>query len=392
MTPASFPAVRIPTVVIAAALTLAAPASAHSAESFYGVTEAGRLVRLHSDSPGAIRSARPITGMSESEHLVGIDRSPANGQLYGVGTASYLYRVDGRGTATRVSPGLFDVFVQGSSYGLAFEPGGARLRLVSNAEQNMRIDASSGRVVDGTPGSRSGVSGDQNLRYAPGDSGAGEDPNVGAAAYVGGRLYGIDAVRDTLVRSDAPSEGRLRTVGGLGVNAADPVGLTVGSDGRAWAAFRREGRREVELWRIDLAVGRATRGAKLPRIGSRPLGRGRDPIVGLTAAGRVADDRTAPRLRILSGRRIPVRRLMRGRGHALRVRCSEACLVTLRVYSGRRRLERVTRETYRAGTARLVIRLGRRARRIVRRARSVRYTLHARDAAGNGTRRARRRR
>ena len=327
--------------------------------------------------------------MSESEHLVGLDRRGANGVLYGVGTASYLYSVTRQGRATRINPDPFEVSVQGASYGLDFDPASDRLRLVSDLEQNMRIDPGTGRVVDGNPLS-SPVNPDDNLQFAQEDREYPRDPNVGAAAYArDGRLFGIDATRNSLVQITRPAEGEVRTLGPLGVRAANPVGFDIASDGVAYAAFRREGRREVELWRVNLSSGRATPAARRPAVGSHPTGRGRDPIVSLAAAGQVQDDLKGPRLRVLSGARLPVRRLLSGRAHVVRVRVSEPGRLRLRLYSGRRRVAGFAKNAYVAGPTSIRLRLTRRQRRIARGSRALRFTVNAQDAAGNVTHRRR---
>ena len=44
------------------------------------------LIRFHSANPAALLGTVALTGLQAGETLVGIDRRPSNGQVYGVGT------------------------------------------------------------------------------------------------------------------------------------------------------------------------------------------------------------------------------------------------------------------------------------------------------------------
>jgi hypothetical protein len=356
-------------------------------------------VSFASDSPGSIRTSVPISGTLESERILGIDVRPKTSGLYGLGSANLLYLIDqGTGRARPVGP-LFDVPIRGSSYGFDFDPVADRVRVVSDSELNMRLNPDSGRVVDYIPASPS-VQPDKDLSYAAGDAGAAAgDPTVGSSAYTPGaqpQLFGIDTARDALVRQDPPDEGVLRTVGSLGADAIDPVGFDVGSDGTAWVAFLRRGRREQELLAMDLATGRV-RHAVPPQRGRRRgpsgvgtfLGRRRDPIRALAAAGRVADDTTRPGFLFTARRSPSVRDLLRGRALVLLVSCTEACRATAALRSGRRVVGRAAGEVReRAGVVTLRLRVSRSGRRVVRRnpGRRLKLGVSARDAAGNVSR------
>lgn len=372
-------------VTTAAALT--APAGAQAAERFFGVTEANRLVTFHSDSPGAIRSGVPITGLVDGdEGILGIDVRPADGALYGTGTAGVLYRIDPRtGVATTVSqtPGFS---VRGRRLGFDFNPVADRLRLVSEAGMNLRVDPNTGQ---GTA--------DSSLAYAAGDPNAGKAPFVVASAYTNSiagatatQLFGLDTARDALVLQAPPNDGVLRTVGALGVDAVSPAGFDIAANkGRAWAAFRRAGKRDVGLYLLDLRFGRAFRAVRRNGIATF-AGRRRDRLRSLAAAGKVADDLLPPRIRIRARSRTRTEDLLRGRALRISLSYSEACTMTADLLLGKRVVGRkgVTR-LGEAGRVTVRVRLSKRGRRLVRAAglrTALRFRINARDVAGNATR------
>ena len=376
-------------LLAATAVALVAAPAAHGAELFYGVTESNRLVSFASDSPGSIRSSVAISGMLESENIVGIDIRPANGRLYGLGSANLLYEIDtGTGRARPVGP-LFPITIRGTSLGFDFDPVTDEARIVSNAETNMRVDPDDGLLVDHDPSSPT-LQPDVDLTYALGDSAEGRGENVGALASTPGTesvTVGIDTGLDTLVRLDPANDGQLHTVAPLGTDAGDPNGFDVASDGVAYAVFTRGKRRVQDLMKVDLSSGRATRATRLSAIGTYLRNRP-DPLRALAAVGRVAADKTRPGLVFTPGRTPRVRGLLRGKPLVLLVSCTEACRVVARLLSGRSPVARAIRFVReRQGVVKVRLRLSRKGRRVVRRNRSrqLRLQVRARDAAGNVT-------
>jgi Domain of unknown function (DUF4394)/PEP-CTERM motif len=63
------------------------------AESVIGLTSANSLVTFDSLTPGVVSAAIPITGVG-AETIFDIDRRPANGLLYGLGSAGNLYLIN----------------------------------------------------------------------------------------------------------------------------------------------------------------------------------------------------------------------------------------------------------------------------------------------------------
>lgn len=202
------------------------------------------------------RSGGPGTGLQPNEQLVGIDFR-ATGQLYGVGGSGRLYTVATNGFVTAVAQFTDSitgtpVALNGTEFGLDFDPVTGDIRLVSNLGQHLSLDPDTA-VATVLP----------NLNIA-----GGSEPNVVGLAYsnnVAGAqnttLYGIDSVADTLVTVN-PITGALTTVGALGLNVTSAVGfdiLTQGGSDTAYASFQQIGSTDVSrLFTIDLSTGAAS--------------------------------------------------------------------------------------------------------------------------------------
>jgi hypothetical protein len=255
------------------AILAAAPAGASAGERLVGSTGDDRVVTFSSDEPDDARTVR-LDGLAPGERIQGLDVRPATGQLYALGSSSRIYTVAlerFRATATPVGTAAFSPLARGRAFGFDFNPTVDRIRVVSQANQNLRLDPNSGAVA--------GV--DTDLAYGEGDAGFGDDPIASGAAYTnndndpatGTTLYDIDAERDALVTQNPPNAGTLVTVGSLGMRITDAVGFDIAaSDGTAYAALQRDcatsSRRfayrrasrfcdgRSQLFRVDLASGR----------------------------------------------------------------------------------------------------------------------------------------
>src|SRR5262249_46734491 len=215
---------------------------------------------------GMINSVRFITGLSQGESVVGIDFRPANGQLYATTTANRLYTINpSNGSATPVGSAALTTALSGQSFGFDFNPTVDRIRLVSNAGQDLRLNPNNAAVA--------GVDG--MLAFAAGDPNAGQTPNVVGSAYTNNfagstatTLYGIDSNRDALVTQGtavgvtpavSPNTGQLFTVGGLGVDTNDMVGFDISPvTNAAFASLTPPGSRVSNLYTINLTTGAAT--------------------------------------------------------------------------------------------------------------------------------------
>jgi hypothetical protein len=216
------------------------------------VTDGSALVNVDTNSLPTPSAPIPVTGMQPAETLVGIDQRPATGQLYGIGSTSRLYILDAAtGAATQIgAAGAFTL--SGNDFGTDFNPVPDRLRVVSDDEQNLRLNPNDGTAVV-----------DSLLNPAG---------NVVAAAYNNNRvgattttLFEIDSASGKLVRqggfngaAPSPNGGNLSDVGSLGLGAGlnTSIGFDIGADTSAFATITVGG--FSKLWGINTNTGLAT--------------------------------------------------------------------------------------------------------------------------------------
>jgi hypothetical protein len=251
-------AVTAPRAIALAALAVVPAAQA---ELIYATTLQGTLISFDSASPNNILSGIAIQGLDSNEQVMGIDFRPATGELYALGSFSNLYTLDiGSGIATQVGgPNPFAPALNGSAFGFDFNPTVDRIRVTSNANQNLNVspfdpnNAVNGVLNQGT------------LTYNAADANFGADPNITHSAYTNNfagatttTLYGIDAGLDTLVTQVAAT-GVLTTVGSLGLDIGELGGFDIsGASGLAFAALLRADSSVSELYSINLATGSAS--------------------------------------------------------------------------------------------------------------------------------------
>jgi hypothetical protein len=229
----------------------------------YAVTATNRLLTFQIDTPGTNTSAARIKGLLTGETILGFDFRPANKNLYALGSKGRVYSIslsDSRAVPEGDAP--FTPAPNGTAFGFDFNPVPDRIRLTSNADQDLRLNPDTGEVVavDGT------------LAFVAGDPNSGADPNIVASAYTNNfagttatTLYGIDSNLDILVIQNPPNNGTLNTVGSLGVNTTDVVGFDiVACDNSGYAVLNLAGETTSKLFRIDLATGTATLLATIP--------------------------------------------------------------------------------------------------------------------------------
>lgn len=264
---------RVALAVVGAALAASVLPASASAATFVGVS-GDNLISFSSNRPDIVRT-RAITGLPNSETIVGLDRRPANGQIYGLGISSRIYTISRTGQARPVGP-AFTPAVFGGSFGFDFNPVVDAIRITSDGDLNARVNPGTGAVAGS----------DTPLAYRaagalPADPNFGRAPTVTGSAYTNNRagapstqLLDIDSGLDVLARQDPPNSGTLNTIGRLGVNATGSVTYDIAPNGTGYATFRRSGRRFTELFAINPSTGRARatgRGAARVRIGRRTV-------------------------------------------------------------------------------------------------------------------------
>ena len=134
------------TLLLGAAL--AVPATASAAESdddhpsrsassldVVGLVGGTELVDFTSDS-SVTGNSREVSGLVGDQRLVGIDYRVQDGKLYGVGNAGGVYTIDDGGVATKVRQ--LSVALEGTAFGVDFNPAANALRVISDTGQNLR--------------------------------------------------------------------------------------------------------------------------------------------------------------------------------------------------------------------------------------------------------------
>jgi hypothetical protein len=238
--------------IFALAAALALPCQG---ETIIALTSgSARLLFFDSATPGTITKTVTVTGLAAGENLLGIDFRPATGVLYALGSTSRIYSINSdTGVATAIgSPGAFNL--SGTRFGFDFNPTVDRIRVTSDADQNLRLNPNDGSLsmADGT------------LAYAPGDSLTGFNPNVVGSAYTNNFsgsgatiLYDIDSNFDRLLIQNPPNNGILNSVGALGVDTTDNVGFDIsGSTGVLFASLTVGA--TTNLYTINQLSGAAT--------------------------------------------------------------------------------------------------------------------------------------
>lgn len=228
----------------------AAVASAHAVRS-YAVTESGTFLSFEHSTPESPYYAMAISGLAPNEKIVGMDSRPSNGMLYGVGSFGNLYTLNTRtGTATPAS--LISTMLNGSKFGVDFNPVPDRLRITSTQSSNLRVNVETGvALIDGT------------LSY-----GTTTMPNIVASAYTNSfagatstQLFNIDSEIDALVLQNPPNDGTLGVVSYLNVDLDDRTSFDIytrnGKD-RAFVVVNLPGSNSSSIHNINLVTGALT--------------------------------------------------------------------------------------------------------------------------------------
>jgi Domain of unknown function (DUF4394) len=404
---------RLTALIAPFALAAALPAGASAATAFYGVTSDDHLVTFQSDNTKTVPSV-PIRGLQADEHIVGLDLRPADLRLYALTNKSRFVVINPRNGAVRyVGDRALDPAISGDRVGFDFNPTVDKIRVETNAAQNLRVDPVTGQLVPApaaaTPTPTATPTGttpdptatptatpaptaaaakpDGNLQYAAGDAGAGTAPKVTAAAYTNSfpigsttTLFALDQARNSLVRQDPPNDGTLRTVGALGTTG-EPIAFDIAEQNAGYAAITTTaGGTRVGLYRVNLDTGKAA-----PTGGNFVVDT-TSPLVALAAAGDIDADKDRPSLSVSSSSTQLRSRLLEG-GVQLTVNCDEACSGTVRVkYAGRTSGTAETEVSSGAGSDRVAVSLDSRTRDAIRSSRGARLILSVDVADGAGNR------
>jgi hypothetical protein len=200
-----------------------------------GVDDDGQVVRFDTATPGTIDSSVTITGLQIAETVLGIDFNQVDGEIYAVGSTSRLYTIDSStGVATQVGGGPFAPLLVGDHFGVDANAAGDYIRVVSDADQTLRLDPATGLVTTD----------DSPLAFEADDPNELANPNVVGAAEAPGfgqPLLGIDSSLNAVVHvhnADEPEDNELRTLlPALPVDTDEDVGFEISPGGNPLAVL-----------------------------------------------------------------------------------------------------------------------------------------------------------
>ena len=229
----------------------------NASQLVYGLTGNNELITFNRTTPAIVSTLLPFTGLQAGEQIQAIDFRPSNGNLYGfavsgAGTLGRLYTINIiTGVVTQIGVSTFALPI-GGIFSIDFDPVADRLRLVSSAGLNLRLDPDLGTVVatDAT----------LNPAGIPVSSIAYSNNFSGTPVTT---LYGIDFTNDALYiqgglnGSISPNTGTLTIVGPLGLNINNVLGFDI-SQGTAFASIRLTFGSDIGFYTINLSTGAAT--------------------------------------------------------------------------------------------------------------------------------------
>ena len=218
---------------------------------FYGISASNVLVKYNANASQAPMAQMPIAGLQAGENLLGIDFRPATGQLYGLSNLSRLFIINTEtGTARVVNATPFTPGINNAIASMDFNPTVDRLRVVSFAGQNLRINPETGAVaaVDGNINNAERISG---VAYTNSYAGA-----------LTTTMFDIDGYN--LFKQDPPNNGTITKIGSLGLDSAGVGGsdFDISPDNTVALVPMTKGVTN-NLYQLDTATGKLTDLGKL---------------------------------------------------------------------------------------------------------------------------------
>jgi len=241
----------------------AAPAATPSLRA-YGITGDGTLMAAFwTDRADVLNWVRAVTGLSGDTALIGIDFRVQNGVMYGVGNKGGIYTITiptGSQDVVVTKVSQLQYALNGTNFGVDFNPAADRLRVISDNGQNLRHNLNDHTTIQ-----------DLNLTTPPIE---GTTKGVSAAAYTNNDLDGstattlfdINTTSDQVVIQSPANNGTLAPTGNLGFDAQINAGMDIYStlsggktvDNTAFASLTASGASTPSLYTINVFTGQAT--------------------------------------------------------------------------------------------------------------------------------------
>ena len=240
----------------------------------YATDDRGNLLRFRALTPQLV-AAKRITGLPTGVSVKGIDFRPATGDLYGLGSDKVVYRINPR-TAIALAEGpAFEstpAALRGDRIGFDFNPTVDRIRVTSDADDNLRLNPDTGALAASdralTPADVTVV----GSAYANSSFAAFANRPTATMLFA----YDVAASPDRLWLQQPANDGTLLNPASVGLDLGSDVGFDIaGRDNVGYVAGTRAGRSGAELFQVDIASGESRR---LGRIGNGSLA-----ITGLAA-------------------------------------------------------------------------------------------------------------
>ena len=178
--------------------------------TLYAITDDAvqALISFRADTPGRSTAVGPVLGIPLGQRIVGLDRRPADGALYALTDADGLYTIS---PSTAAATPIATPAVTGARVGFDFNPMADRLRIVSDAEENLRLNPTTA------------FSATTDTALASGEQTAAAYTNnvAGAGSTL---LFDVDTAADRLVMqgSPSPNDGTITAIGSLGLGDVGP--------------------------------------------------------------------------------------------------------------------------------------------------------------------------
>jgi hypothetical protein len=222
---------------------------AESSRTLYATTDQNLLLEFRERAPDRLTDVQAITGLPSGVTLRGIDFRPLTGDLYGVGSDSVVYRVNPT-TAIAVAEGpAFTPALRGTWFGVDFNPTVDKIRVTSDAGQNLRLNVDEGTVLsvdrDLNPGTPQIVgSGYTNSSFS-------------ATRPTATQLFAIDAGSDQILLQNPPNDGTLTQGKRLGIDVGPQAGFDIaGANNTGYLATSTPRTRGSVLYRVDVTTGK----------------------------------------------------------------------------------------------------------------------------------------
>lgn len=220
-------------------------ASVANSAPMVGLTATGGLAYFDSETPQTIVAQYNVSGIVAGESIVGIDTRPLTGELFAIGSQGRVYAISATGLATTLT--TVTVPLNGTFFGMDFNPAVDRIRFISDEDQNLRFNQITGGLA----------ATDTNLTPTGDKVGAAYDRNVAGTPLT--TLYVIDSGTDTLATqggidgTPSPNGGVITTIGPLGVDTSGAADLDISPSGLVRALLTVGGVSRV--YNINLTTG-----------------------------------------------------------------------------------------------------------------------------------------